>query len=414
MKISVFLLSVFLFLVSSCTVTADYSNVIAKTKTYTQKIDDELNFEMISVITDDLITLGEDVESVTKKVYVSSFSLAKYELSYNIYYKIRVWAEENGYKFENKGSEGAYSKPSGNDSNALFFANESGEPLTEGMPVNGISWRDAVVWCNALNEYLKLEPVYCSDAEFKNPIKSAVYEEGKKITNCPLKYSDLARDIDMTSLQKGNIDNPYLNRTSNGYRLPYDYEWEYAARKCSDGSFISGANAPGDKEGPSKVRSDEPTLIEQIKGITKDQIKPYSRGINAYGWGFNTRKSKKAQDISDDGYWKYSASSENGPSCTAAGYDDSTAPSSMQGFKYRMHRQGGKLPVDLGFYDMAGNSYEWTFDFACPYDWKYEIYTNRTYRGGTFQWDISYFEASERMLIPPYVKQGGLRLARNF
>ena len=80
---------------------------------------------MISVITEDLITLGEDVESVTKEVYINSFSLAKYELSYNIYYKIRVWAEENGYKFENKGSEGAYSKASGNDTNALFFANKA-------------------------------------------------------------------------------------------------------------------------------------------------------------------------------------------------------------------------------------------------------------------------------------------------
>ena len=80
MKTSVFLLSVFFLLVSSCTVTADYSNVIAKTKTYTQKIDDELNFEMISVITDDLITLGEDVESVTKKVYVSYFEASERRL----------------------------------------------------------------------------------------------------------------------------------------------------------------------------------------------------------------------------------------------------------------------------------------------------------------------------------------------
>ena len=408
------LFPIFLFSTSSCVFTTDYKNVKPKTETYTQSIDEDLSFEMISVITEDLITLGEDVESVTKKVYINSFSLAKYELSYNIYYKIRVWAEENGYKFENKGSEGAYSKVSGNDTNALFFANEGGKPLTEGLPVNGISWRDAIVWCNALNEYLKLEPVYCSDADFNNPIKCAIHETGKAITGCPLEYSELAKDIDMISLQKGNIDNPYINKNSSGYRLPYDFEWEYAARKCSDGSFISGANAPGDKEGPSKARSDEPTLIEQIKGITKDQIKPYSRGINAYGWGFNKRKSRKTSDIDENGYRKYCASDENGPSLTAAGYDDSVAPSSMQGFKYRIHKQGGKLPVDLGFYDMAGNSYEWTFDFSSSYDWKYDIYSNRTYRGGTFQWDVSYFEAGYRPLIPPYVKSGGIRLARNY
>lgn len=193
------LFPIFLFSTSSCVFTTDYKNVKPKTETYTQSIDEDLSFEMISVITEDLITLGEDVESVTKQAYINSFSLAKYELSYNIYYKIRVWAEENGYKFENKGSEGAYSKASGNDTNALFFANE-----------------------------------------------------------------------------------------------------------------------------------------------------------------------------------------------------------------------GGKLPVDLGFYDMAGNSYEWTFDFSSSYDWKYDIYSNRTYRGGTFQWDVSYFEAGYRPLIPPYVKSGGIRLARNY
>ena len=86
------LFPIFLFSTSSCVFTTDYKNVKPKTETYTQSIDEDLSFEMISVITEDLITLGEDVESVTKKVYINSFSLAKYELSYNIYYKIRVWA----------------------------------------------------------------------------------------------------------------------------------------------------------------------------------------------------------------------------------------------------------------------------------------------------------------------------------
>ena len=63
---------------------------------------------------------------------------------------------------------------------------------------------------------------------------------------------------------------------------------------------------------------------------------------------------------------------------------------------------------------MAGNSYEWTFDFSSSYDWKYDIYSNRTYRGGTCPLDVSYFEAGYRPLIPPYVKSGGIRLARNY
>ena len=67
------LFPIFLFSTSSCVLTTDYKNVKPKTETYTQSIDEDLSFEMISVITEDLITLGEDVESVTKEDYINSF-----------------------------------------------------------------------------------------------------------------------------------------------------------------------------------------------------------------------------------------------------------------------------------------------------------------------------------------------------
>ena len=204
------------------------------------------SIDMIEILNPDSIILGENVEDVTKIAEVPPFRMAKFELSYNIWYKVYSWAtsEERGekvYAFENPGSEGAYS--SGGDKNPLYFFNEGGSPKTEGMPVNGVSWRDAVVWCNALNEMLGLEPVYCADEQYQVPLRNAVYETGAEVSGCPLAYSTKAREVDMTSLTKGNIDNPYVNKNSRGYRLPYDYEWEYAARKCSDGSFIPGTNA---------------------------------------------------------------------------------------------------------------------------------------------------------------------------
>lgn len=367
------------------------------------------SIDMIEILNPDSIILGENVEDVTKIAEVPPFRMAKFELSYNIWYKVYSWAtsEERGekvYAFENPGSEGAYS--SGGDKNPLYFFNEGGFPKTEGMPVAGVSWRDAVVWCNALNEMLGLEPVYCADEQYQVLLRNAVYETGAEVSGCPLAYSEKAREVDMTSLAKGNIDNPYVNKNSRGYRLPYDYEWEYAARKCSDGSFIPGTNAPGDKYGPSKTRSSKPTVIEQIKGIT--EVKQPSKEINAFGWGFNKRKGGTKFD-SD----AYAASNSAGPEKTAAGWDDSSAPDGMTGYVYRMHRQGGKQPTELGFYDLAGNAYEWVFDYGASYDWKYDVYTNRTLRGHTFQWDVSYFESAYRYIAPPYVKLGGLRLAQN-
>ena len=333
---------------------------------------------------------GYEETTVTKKVF--PYKLAKYELSYNVWRLVYCWAVspergDNIYTFENPGAEGS-SKSSQTSDTVLF--NEGGDAKTVGMPVTGISWRDAMVWCNAFSQMCNLTPVYYADSDFTIPIRSAVYSAGKPIKNCPLLYSQKATEVDMTSLTKGNVDNPYVNKNANGYRLAYDYEWEYAARKCKDGSFISGANAPGDVSGTAETGSGEPTLLEQIQGIIEKQ--PSSKVLKDYGWS-------------------YENSNLAGINPTAAGWDDSMPVSGMH--SYRMHRQGGKLPTDLGFYDMAGNAYEWQFDYGAAYDWKYEVYPSRALRGYTYEWTNYYFASAKRYTCPPYVKMGGIRLAKN-
>lgn len=239
----------------------------------------------------DSIVVGEDIEDITAEKKVFPYKLAKYELSYNVWRIVYNWAtsSERGskmYTFENTGAEGAY------ENQKLF--NEGGEPKSAGMPVTGISWRDAVVWCNAFSEMCGLAPVYCTDSGLETPIRNAVYDGGEKVTpvDCPLPYSALARKVDMTSLAKGNIDNPYVNKKSDGWRLPYDYEWEYAARKCDDGTFLSGKNVPGDPNGPAQG-STTPSLIEQIKGITTSL--PSSKKSGDYAWNQKNSKENAAK-----------------------------------------------------------------------------------------------------------------------
>lgn len=353
---------------------------------------DSAKVEMICIdfpeVIYDSIVLGEDVEDTTVEKKVFPYKLAKYELSYNVWRIVYKWAtsEERGsriYTFENAGAEGAYG--------AYILFNEGGAPQSVGMPVTGISWRDAVVWCNAFSEMCELEPVYYTDPGFSSPIRNAIHKDGADIKNCPLPYSSLAKEVDMNSLTKGKIDNPYVNKLSNGWRLPYDYEWEYAARKCKDGSFLSGRNVPGDPNGPA-YGSAAPSLLDQIKGIT--EAIPSSKKSGDYAWNKNN-------------------SAGNGTNSTAAGWDDSTPISGMSGI--RMHKQGDKLPTELGFYDMGGNAYEWQFDYGVAYNWKYELYPSRALRGYTYQWPITNnFAAAARYICPPYVKMGGIRLARNF
>jgi formylglycine-generating enzyme required for sulfatase activity len=70
-------------------------------------------------------------------------------------------------------------------------------------PVAGISWRDAVVWCNAYSE-----------KEGKNPVYTY---QGAVIRD--------SRDINATA-----CDDAEMDKTQSGYRLPTEVEREFAAR----------------------------------------------------------------------------------------------------------------------------------------------------------------------------------------
>ncbi|MBQ5674051.1 MAG: Ig-like domain-containing protein, partial [Lachnospiraceae bacterium] len=133
-----------------------------KVSYYTEKLpdcDDTSSFEMLQIdFTDgkekDEIILGEDVLEVPYKTSINPYQIAKYETSYNTWYEVYQWATKNGYTIANAGTEGGYGNVS-----PVGFTTDGGKPKFEKMPVCSLTWRDAMVWCNALNEMLGLEPV---------------------------------------------------------------------------------------------------------------------------------------------------------------------------------------------------------------------------------------------------------------
>ena len=338
--------------------------------------DSDADFVMIDVNIEggtDEIILGEDLIEVPYRTTVSSFSLARYETSYNTWYEVLQWAKENGYTIVNEGVEGLYGTDAEHQSN---MSDPGSKPNLVEMPVCGLTWRDVMVWCNALSEMCGLTPVYCTDSNFKTPIRNST----------GTKFGDLKN----YALTPGEVDNPYVNKGANGFRLPYVEEWEYAARKKKDGGFISGRNVSGDEAGSAV----DMTPTETMNGI-------------------NFPKSTRQNEYC----WQYGNSDWNGPSTTATGKDDTNAELSKRTDKSisgkRMHLSGGRLPNHLGFYDMSGNVPEWCFDYNTPYGSTYKFHTQRSYRGGDHANDIVGSRCSGHKGGNLVALTGGFRIAQN-
>jgi formylglycine-generating enzyme required for sulfatase activity len=139
---------------------------------------------------------------------ISSFQMAKYEVTYELWYTVYQWAITNGYTFANAGREG-------NDGTDGAAPTESDKY----EPVTYINWRDAMVWCNAYSEMAGLTPCYIYGG--------AIIKD--------------SQDTNATA-----CDNVVCDWTANGYRLPTEGEWQYAASYIDGSSWLPWDHASGD------------------------------------------------------------------------------------------------------------------------------------------------------------------------